>query len=492
MIWLNGERLDGPVAPFDLRDRGLLLGDGVFDTCLVLNGKVAFGEAHAARLLAHAAALGIGVDEGVVRAAYAQAATLEGPHAMRVSVTRGPGPRGLPIPATSAPNVIAAAAPTSGLVYQPVALLSSAIRRNDQSPTSRLKHLAFLDHVLAMDAAVKAGADDALMLNTRGAVACAAAANVFAVIGRELVTPRIEDGAMPGVTRAFLLKIAREAGLAPVERTLHPEELRSADAVFLSSSLRLLAPVRSLDGEALDRRAAGDLDRLSELLAAQIIIECGADPRLSTPAEPRLPFGTVTMTRDPAGGRDAFLACIRRGPAIMGILNVTPDSFSDGGRFDTIENALEQARRMVAEGADVIDVGGESTRPGAAPVSEAEERARVLPVIEALAADCPVPISVDTYKASVARDAVAAGASIINDVWGFQKDPAMPAAVAETGAAAIAMYNRPVADPERDVIADMRGYLARSLALAEAAGAPRERLLLDPGIGFGKTWEQSV
>jgi len=198
------------------------------------------------------------------------------------------------------------------------------------------------------------------------------------------------------------------------------------------------------------------------------------------------------MTRDPAGGRDAFLACIRRGPAIMGILNVTPDSFSDGGRFDTIENALEQARRMVAEGADVIDVGGESTRPGAAPVSEAEERARVLPVIEALAADCPVPISVDTYKASVARDAVAAGASIINDVWGFQKDPAMPAAVAETGAAAIAMYNRPVADPERDVIADMRGYLARSLALAEAAGVPRERLLLDPGVGFGKTWEQSV
>jgi len=287
MIWLNGERLDGPVAPFDLRDRGLLLGDGVFDTMLVLNGKVAFGEAHVARLLSHAAVLGIGVDEGAVRAAYAEAATLDGPHALRVSVTRGPGPRGLPIPATSAPNVIVAAAPTSGLVFQPVTLLTSAIRRNDQSPTSRLKHMAFLDHVLAMDGAVKAGADDALMLNTRGAVACAAAANVFAIIGRELVTPRIEDAAMPGVTRAFLLDVAAKAGLKPVERSLAPDELLGADAVFLSSSLRLLAPVRSLDGEALGGRAEGDLDLLSELLAAQIAIECGADPRISTPEEPR-------------------------------------------------------------------------------------------------------------------------------------------------------------------------------------------------------------
>jgi len=198
------------------------------------------------------------------------------------------------------------------------------------------------------------------------------------------------------------------------------------------------------------------------------------------------------MACDPSAGRDAFLARIKQGPAIMGILNVTPDSFSDGGLFDSVETALAQARRMVAEGADVIDVGGESTRPGAAPVGEDEERARVLPVIEALVKSCPVPISVDTYKASVARDAVAAGASIINDVWGFQKDPEMPAAVAETGAAAIAMYNRPVAEPDRDVIADMRAYLARSLELADGAGVPRERILLDPGVGFGKTWQQSV
>ena len=198
------------------------------------------------------------------------------------------------------------------------------------------------------------------------------------------------------------------------------------------------------------------------------------------------------MARDPSAGRDAFLARIAQGPAIMGILNVTPDSFSDGGRFDTVEAALTQARRMVAEGADVIDVGGESTRPGAAPVDQDEERARVLPVIEALAESCPILISIDTYKASVARDAVDAGASIINDVWGFQKDPGMAAAVAKTGAAAIAMYNRPVAEPERDVIADMRAFLARSLELADGAGVPRDRILLDPGVGFGKTWEQSV
>lgn len=286
MIWLNGELLDGPVAPFDLRDRGLLLGDGVFDTCLVLNGRVAFGAAHLARLLAHAAALGIDADAAVVHAAYAQAATLEGPHALRVSVTRGPGPRGLPIPATSAPNVIAAAAPTSGLVFKPVTLITSAIRQNETSPAARLKTMAYLDHVLAMDGAVKAGADDALMLNTAGNVACAAAANVFLIIGRELVTPRIEDGALEGVTRAFLLQAAPDAGLASVERALRPEELKMADAVFLSSSLRLVAPVAAIDGVSLSAGANDVLDALFGALCDEITVECGAEPRLSSAFNP--------------------------------------------------------------------------------------------------------------------------------------------------------------------------------------------------------------
>lgn len=198
------------------------------------------------------------------------------------------------------------------------------------------------------------------------------------------------------------------------------------------------------------------------------------------------------MTRDIAGDRESFLASLKQRPAIMGILNVTPDSFSDGGRFDTLETALKQAGRMVAEGADVLDIGGESTRPGAAPVGEEAELARVLPVIKALAETSPVPLSIDTYKASVARAAVAAGAAIINDVWGLQKDPGMPDAVVETGAAVIIMYNRAVAEPDLDVMADMRAFLDRSLDLAERAGVKRDRILLDPGVGFGKTWEQSV
>lgn len=284
MIWLNGERLEGPVAPFDLRDRGLLLGDGVFDTCLALNGRVALAEAHLARLLSHCAALGIAADEGLVRAAYAQAATLDGPHALRVSVTRGPGPRGLPIPETCAPNVIAAAAPTSGLIFRPVALLSSPIRRNETSPAARLKTMAYLDHVLAMDGAVRAGADDALMLNTQGRVACAAAANIFAVIGRDLVAPPESEGAMRGVVRARLLALATEAGLTAREGTLSPGDLRGADAVFLSSSLRLIAPVASLDGESLKSGAKEAVEALFGALAAQIAIECGADPRLSSPS----------------------------------------------------------------------------------------------------------------------------------------------------------------------------------------------------------------
>ncbi len=287
MIWLNGERLDGSVAPFDLTDRGLLLGDGVFDTSLVVNGRVAFGEAHEGRLLRHAKALGIAADPEMVRDAYARARELDGPHALRVTITRGAGPRGLPNPAECVPSVIAAAAPTSGLIFSPVTLQSVSIRRNETSPTSRLKTLAYLDNVLAMDTAAKAGADDALMLNTKGDVASAAAANIFAIIGRDLVTPRVEDGALDGVTRAFLMNAAPQIGLAPRERALSRDELKQADGVFLSSSLRLLAPVKSLDGEAVSQAALADLDQLSELLAKQIAIECGADPRLSSVLEPR-------------------------------------------------------------------------------------------------------------------------------------------------------------------------------------------------------------
>lgn len=183
---------------------------------------------------------------------------------------------------------------------------------------------------------------------------------------------------------------------------------------------------------------------------------------------------------------------------IMGVLNVTPDSFSDGGRYASLEAAVERARRMVAEGADIIDVGGESTRPGAVPVPASEEAARVVPVVAALAGQVPVPISVDTYKSSVARAALAAGAHIINDVWGLQGDQDMAALAAETGAPVIVMHGmaghvgRSGAVPAGDLMEDIKRYLRRSIAVAEAAGVPADSLIVDPGFGFGKTPEQNL
>lgn len=176
----------------------------------------------------------------------------------------------------------------------------------------------------------------------------------------------------------------------------------------------------------------------------------------------------------------------------MGILNVTPDSFSDGGRFDRHDLALARAREMVAEGADIIDIGGESTRPGHVPIDAEVERARVLPVIEALAPTLAVPISIDTTKSTVARAAVAAGARMINDVWGLKADPGLADVAAEAGAELIIMHNRAEVDAGIDIVDDMLRFFEESLRIARRAGVPDEGVVLDPGIGFGKTLEQNL
>ncbi|WP_417687746.1 dihydropteroate synthase [Roseibium sp.] len=177
-------------------------------------------------------------------------------------------------------------------------------------------------------------------------------------------------------------------------------------------------------------------------------------------------------------------------PHVMGILNVTPDSFSDGGRFNAVHAAVAHARQMISEGADILDIGGESTRPGSTPVTLDDEWSRLAPMLEPVA-DLGTPVSIDTYKAEVARRACAAGAIIINDVWGLQRDPAMPDAAAETGAHVIMMHNREAADPDIDILADIDRWFERSMELAEKAGIPREKQILDPGFGFGKTIDQN-
>jgi dihydropteroate synthase len=190
--------------------------------------------------------------------------------------------------------------------------------------------------------------------------------------------------------------------------------------------------------------------------------------------------------------RDAFLRRIGSRPVIMGILNLTPDSFSDGGRFQTANAAIAHARRMAADGCDIVDVGGESTRPDATAVSETDELARVEPILAELTRLLDIPVSIDTYKAKVATRAVALGAVLVNDVWGLQKDPAMADAVCEAEAALVIMHNRANKDETLDILSDIRRFFDCSLALAETAGIPRARIILDPGIAFGKTARQNL
>jgi dihydropteroate synthase len=178
---------------------------------------------------------------------------------------------------------------------------------------------------------------------------------------------------------------------------------------------------------------------------------------------------------------------------VMGILNVTPDSFSDGGQFLAPELAIAQAKRMIAEGADIIDIGAESTRPygNAVPVPAAEERARLGPILPVLN-ELSTPLSIDTMKAEIAAWALDAGAVVVNDVWGLQRDPDMARVISERDASVVIMHNREAPDPTIDIMADIEAFFARSLEIAERAAIARERIVLDPGIGFGKTQTQSM
>lgn len=179
-------------------------------------------------------------------------------------------------------------------------------------------------------------------------------------------------------------------------------------------------------------------------------------------------------------------------PRVMGVLNVTPDSFSDGGKYIAPQSALDQAKRMIAEGAAILDIGAESTRPyGAQPVSADEEMQRLETILpDAIALG--IPVSIDTMKAKVAEWALASGAAIANDVWGLQRDPDIARVVAEHGVPVIVMHNRESVDASLDIMADMAAFFSRSLDIAAKAGIDRSGIVLDPGIGFGKTPEQSM
>ena len=233
------------------------------------------------------------------------------------------------------------------------------------------------------------------------------------------------------------------------------------------------------------------LKRLSRILAA--------DQRVPAPLSRRLDSLLDNFLRSDykidCGGNILDLGSRTH---IMGVLNATPDSFSDGGRYVDKEKALAHAREMAAAGADIIDIGGESTRPGAAPVAEEEELRRIIPLIERLSTELTVPISVDTYKSSVAKKAIKAGARIVNDISGLRFSPDMAKVVADTGVAVVIMHikgtprdmqQNPVYD---DVVGEIMSCLEEGIGIAAAAGVDREKMLVDPGIGFGKTLDHNL
>ncbi len=176
---------------------------------------------------------------------------------------------------------------------------------------------------------------------------------------------------------------------------------------------------------------------------------------------------------------------------VMGILNVTPDSFSDGGRWNRLDRALFHVEEMLRDGMDILDIGGESTRPGYTPLSEQEEISRVVPAIEAVKARFDVPLSLDTCKSAVARAGLAAGADLINDVWGLKSDADMAGVIGEAGVPCCLMHNRKEPD-YADFLPDLVGDLRKTLALARAGGIAGDQIILDPGVGFGKTYENNL
>ena len=271
MQWLDGCAVDEGAARFDLNDRGLLLGDGAFDTALVINGSVVFAERHVVRLAKTCTVLGITMTPAQISDLLQMAAAHISTGTLRLTVTRGAGPRGLKPPAGLQPRTILSA--RSGLpeaLWQPVTAVTASILRNETSPTSRHKCIAYLDAVLALSAATKAGAEDAVFLNSAGHVACASAANIFALHGQALRTPPLEDGVLEGVVRAELLRLTQKVGLMPVEGHLTPEDLTSADAVFMTNSLRLIAPILALDDMPLATEGFAAIARLASALSSAI------------------------------------------------------------------------------------------------------------------------------------------------------------------------------------------------------------------------------
>ena len=278
LVWCNGAMVEGALA-LDPADRGLTLGDGLFETFLVVRRTALWRNMHLARLEGSARELGIGFNREASELALDTLLGLggDGHQVLRLTLTRGAATRGLGGNG-GAPTLLATLdAFDPGLMFQPTGLITASVRRSPQSPAARLKTLSYIDNIVAARQAKARGYDDALMLNTRGAVACSTIANVFLVKGSKLITPGRDQGLLTGVTRQALLAAAHRAGFEAVERSVKPSELATADGVFVTNSLRFIRPVTALDGQPV---AQVELAGLAEQLCEAARLQCGADPRL--------------------------------------------------------------------------------------------------------------------------------------------------------------------------------------------------------------------
>ena len=280
MPWLDGTMHESSLVPFDLADRGLLLGDGIFDTSLVLGGQMVWRAAHVARLVASCQVLGFAVDPVRIDAAI-DAMLAEVQHAsLRITVTRGGGPRGLAPPKDPKPTIFATVAPLrAAALFAPVSLHVTAVRRNETSPAAQLKSLAYIDSVLAAREAIAAGCDDALFLNTRGHVACTSVGNVFVLLGDQILTAPQDDGIIAGTTRGVVLRTCDELGFEPVERAILQSDLDLADAVVVTNSLRLVAPVTDIGRHHVGSSSSRRAQALVAHVAGLVREETGIDPR---------------------------------------------------------------------------------------------------------------------------------------------------------------------------------------------------------------------
>ena len=279
MFWLDGTLYPTSRVTFDVADRGLLLGDGVFDTSLVLAGTMVWRDAHVARLVAAAATLGFAIDPARLTAGIDAVLDQASHGTLRVTVTRGAGPRGLAPPAEPKPSVLVTLAPLRPqALFAPLKLHQTAIRRNDTSPTSGMKSLNYLDGVLASREAIAAGCDDALFCDTRGRIACTSVGNVLVLVGDALITPPVADGIVPGIARGVLLATCDDLGLEPLERALSEADLDRADEIFVTNSLRLVSPVRAI-GRKLRVSAGARAEALIAHMARHVRAETGVDPR---------------------------------------------------------------------------------------------------------------------------------------------------------------------------------------------------------------------